>query len=189
MKPGELQFDQNFYKQVGRMWLLLPDHIKGWFLLSQAIFEEFLIFFTSPIEMLLRYRFGVRSLSMFMVLQLVTTAWVLMTVLARTSPASVLFAATAAAASIYHCWEARRIERHGETHRHTYSPGDPLPFWQSIRSFLAGLGVNRERWLSDWMITRFGEPALCFLAGTLLYVIVPWLATYLLIGSVALLLK
>ncbi len=189
MKPGEMQFEHNYHTRFARMWLLLPDHIKGWFVIGQVVLEELLIYFTSPVEVLLRYRFGVRSLSLLLVLQLVNAVWLLQLYVGRISPAAVMFAAAAATAAIYHYWESRRDERNGERHRHTYSPGDPLPFWWPIRSLLARMGINREKWLSDWMITRFGEPGLCLLAGAILYTTVQGLATYFLIAAGALLLK
>ncbi|HEX4614234.1 MAG TPA: hypothetical protein VH092_39065, partial [Urbifossiella sp.] len=132
MRPGQLEFQHNFYTRIGRMWAFLPPGIKGTLLLGQVAVEELLIWFTTPVEVLCRRRFGTRALSLLVVIQLSAVAFLIMHMRGLGSPLLIIFAVATAVASVHHFREARAWERSGKPYRHSYSPGDPLPFWELL---------------------------------------------------------
>jgi hypothetical protein len=192
MQPGHIDFDNDFYKRVGRMWLFLPDSIKGWLLLGQVLLEELLIWLTNPCECLLRRRFGTRALSLFVVVQIVTAALTIITLsfYRICSLGLVVFSVAAAVAAVCRYREARRFELSGQE-RHSYTTGEPLPFWQRTRCVFRRLRRKKpEEWLTDWMIIRFYEPALCLVIGIPAFFFIGLdLGSYLVACSVAILLK
>jgi hypothetical protein len=186
MKPGTIQLEQNFYTRFSRMWMFLPAGMKGFFILGQVLFEEALIWFTTPVEVLCRRRFGTRGLSLFLVSQLIAVAILILGSLGLHYPLLAIFAVAAAVAGIYRFHEARVWEKSANPYRHSYAPGESLPFWNPIKRLVAKKGLDPEQWLSEWMIARFGEPILCLFLGLALVYIDRFLGMYLLVAAIML---
>jgi hypothetical protein len=186
MKPGTIQLEQNFYTRFSRMWMFLPAGMKGFFILGQVLFEELLIWFCTPVEILCRRRFGTRALSLFVVLQLTTVSIFILSGPGLHYPLLAIFAVAAALAGIYRFHEARVWEKSGNPYRHSYAPGESLPFWKPVKRLIARRGLDPEQWLSEWMIARFGEPILCLILGLALVYIDPFLGSYLLVAAIML---
>jgi hypothetical protein len=189
MQPGHIELENDIYTRVGRLWVFLPNEIKGWIILGQVLLEEVLIFVTAPVECLFRHRFGTRALSLFLVIQIASWAYLGLLFGGAGHPIIVGVLTVSAIAAIYHYREARVWEKKSQPPRHSYDPGTPLPIWLPIRAFFSMRGMNANRWLSDGKIMRFGEPAICLLAGLLLSPVERLLSHYLLVCSAGLLMK
>lgn len=185
----EIAFD--LHTDPFRSLAMLPEGAKAFLRLAQITFEELLHWCTTPIEVLLRHRFGRRWASVVLLLQLSLVGYLLST-LGRLIGDTVLVLAAIlpALAAAYHWWEAWRWERRGTHWRHTYSRGQPLPWlWGGITAVLKWLGLRPHRWLTTAFINRLGQPLLCFVLGLLLLPLSGLLGLYLLAAAVALVVK
>lgn len=179
MQPGTFDFNPNFYTRVARTWAFVPDKVKGWFVLAWLGLEELIVWFTWPALVLLRRRFGTRSLSLLIVLQM--TAWgvFVLAAIGLGDPLYTAFAVAGAAAGWFHFREARRYERGRGAWRHSYATGEPflVDWWPG------------QKTPSEWSVTRFWEPGFVLAVGLVVQFASRPLGFYLVLASVALLLK
>ena len=66
-----VELHPNVYTTMGRAAGFMPASVKGFFVLGKIVFEEFLCWFTLPVEVLIRRRIGVRAISIYQLLPLV----------------------------------------------------------------------------------------------------------------------
>lgn len=186
-----VELHPNVYTMMSRASMFLPESVRGFFVLAKLLFEEFLCWFTIPVEVLIRRRIGVRALSMLVVIPLVAGA-VTFALLLRgimTDPLFSAFALGSAGFAVYHAWVSRKWEAGGGKWRHTYSNGDPLELWTRLAPLVAKLGLNPLRQLTPARVVRFYEPALCLILGLILLLVSKLLGGFLIAASIALLFK
>jgi hypothetical protein len=163
MQP--LNFQQNLHTQFARYSIFLPQQVLGMLAIVKVFFEEFLIWYSRPIEVFFRHRFGVRGHGLFMTMQMTVTGVVGCWLLGNADPLFAFFSLAAAGMAIYHHVEAHRWEQHGMPPRYSWSHGDPIALWGHLRRLLQVCNLNPKRWLTVPLICRFGEPSVCLLLG------------------------
>jgi hypothetical protein len=189
MKLGDVSTD--LQTEPGRGLALLPEQFKAFLTFAQILLEEALHWFTTPVEVLARRKFGCRWASPLLVGQLFVMAccgallgWSLV------DPVFGVLTLAPFAVSIYRLREARKWEREGHPWRHSYYRGEPHPrLWTAIGVGLIRLGLRPERWLTTNRIDRFAQPALCLVAGLVVLPVSRLLGGYLIVASVALFVK
>lgn len=190
--PATVELHPNFYTMMGRAAGFMPPGMKGFLAAAKMLFEDFLCWFTLPVEVLIRRRIGVRAISLFQLAPLVLGSLAFAFVLRGLSidPFFSVFFLSAAAFAVYHFRESRAWEASGGAWRHTYSNGEPLPVWDRLAPLFEQAGIDPGRHLTRGKIVRFYEPALCLVVGLLLFLTLSKLLGGFLIGaSVALLFK
>jgi hypothetical protein len=181
-----MDFHPTFYSQFALGYQFLPDGAKAVILLCKLVLNQFLSFFSLPLEVCLRWRWGARTLALYQV-------WFLMCVAffgGFMGPTLAAFFLAAAGFSLWHYIEARLWEaRPDAPWRMTYSWGEP-----KVCMWLFGKLSPRVR-IPDWLasegaIFRFAEPAIGLIGLPLL--VLPFtqaLGLALLFGGTALLVK
>lgn len=187
-----VELHPNCYTMMGRALGILPQGVKGVFVVMKMLFEDFLCWFTLPVEVLLRRHIGVRALTLFHLAPLVIGS-LAYTFLFRgwsLDPLFSIFALSSAGFAVYHIRESRVWEANGSPWRHTYSNGTPLPVWDRLKQFLETAGLDPTRYLTPQKVVRFYEPMLCLLVGIpFLLTFSKFLGGFLIAASVALLFK
>lgn len=189
MKLGN--FSTDLQTEPGRGLALLPEQFKAFLTFLQILLEEALHWFTTPVEVLVRRKFGCRWASPLLVSQLFlmacfgsTLGWFLV------DPVFGVLALAPFVVSIYRVREARKWEREGHPWRHSYYRGEPHPWlWAVIENGLTRLGLRPKRWLTTNRIDRFAQPVLCLAVGLAVLPFSRLLGGYLVGASVALLVK
>jgi hypothetical protein len=186
LQPVEIQ--NSLQTQFARAQIFLPKQLLGFLMLLKFLLEEYLVWFTRPVEVFLHRRFGVRGFGTFQTLQLVAVG-----VLAGWSGASqdlpaALFCIVSAVLAVYHRYETVRSEMRGVL-RHSYSNGEPIPIWGWARIALQAFGIDPNRFVTVSLICRFYEPILILAIGLSIRPVSVALGGYLIGCSAALFIK
>jgi hypothetical protein len=184
--PEQLELNQTYQTAFVKVCGLMPPEFQRLLLLAKLILEDVLGLLTTPVEVCLRRRFGVRAISLLRYLQVVgafNLTWMLHDVVLST------FLFCAVCMGGWHLYESRRREKSNLAWRHSRYLGDPIPIWSLLERFLRSRGLNADRFLLPSNIYRFGEPALCLLVGLATFRFFPAFGYFMMASAWALLLK
>ncbi|HEX4614184.1 MAG TPA: hypothetical protein VH092_38735, partial [Urbifossiella sp.] len=150
--PGRwatMNLNPTFYSQFLLAFQFMPDGLKAVFVCFKLLLEYVLSMWSLPLEVYLRWRWGLRALSAFQVCFLISVGCFGRAL----GPVAGAFLLGSAALGVWHFIEARRWEaRPRAPWRITYSWGEPLT-WRAI---LATLGWSRSK------AARIAYGAACF---------------------------
>src|ERR1700677_436696 len=185
---GPVELNHTLHTQFARAQAFLPQQILGFLALMKFLLEEYLNWFTRPVEVFLRRKFGVRGHGLFLTLQICITGTIVGGMLVTRDPLVTLFCLAMAVMAVIHHIEAVRWENRGAPPRYSWSSGEPIPSWSWIARGMKAIRMNPDRFLTVPLICRFYEPLLVLAVG---FALRPFTLTgYFLIGcSVALFIK
>jgi hypothetical protein len=185
---GMIELNNNLHTQFARAQAFIPKQILGFLMLLKFLFEEYLWWYSRPVEVFLHRKFGVRGHGLFITIQLCAVAIVVCWAGINHDPPAGLFCIASAVLAVYHRIEAVRSEMRGVV-RHSYSNGEPLPIWAWLARIVQAFGIDPSRFITASLICRFYEPALVLALGLVMRSVSQALGTYLLACSVALFIK
>ncbi|HEX4609544.1 MAG TPA: hypothetical protein VH092_15200 [Urbifossiella sp.] len=175
-----------FYGQFLLAFQLLPDGLKSLIVYFKMGLEYVLSMWSLPLEVYLRWWWGVRTLSAFQVCFLISVGCFGRAL----GPVAGAFLLGSAVLGVWHFIEARRWEaRPGAPWRITYSWGSPLA-WRAILKALGWSRADAERIAGGAAGFRFLEPGTALLGALLTQIpATRFLGLVILASGAALLLK
>jgi hypothetical protein len=186
---GMIELNNSLHTQFARAQAFLPKQVLAVLGILKFLLEEFLNWFTRPVEVMLHKNFGVRGHGLFFTLQICVTGLYTCRVFADLDWPLAVFAFASAALAVYHHVEAVRSEIRGVM-RHSWSSGEPIPIWAWAVRAVQGFGFDPSRFVTVSWICRFYEPILVLAIGySILKLVSPFLGVYLIGCSVALFIK
>jgi hypothetical protein len=186
---GPVELNNSLHTQFARAQAFLPKQILAFLGIMKFLLEEFLNWFTRPVEVLLHKNFGVRGHGLFFTLQIFVTGLYTCRIFAEHDWPLATFALASAVLAVYRHVEAVRSEMRGVL-RYSFSSGEPIPMWSWGARAFYGFGINPSRFVTAALTIRFYEPILVLVIGYLILRLVsPILGIYLLGCSVALFIK
>jgi hypothetical protein len=187
--PGPVELNNTLHTQFARAQAFLPQQILGFLMVLKFLLEEFLIWFTRPVEVILRKKFGVRGHGLFQTIQICVIGTFVGGIFATRDLAVSIFCFTSAVLAVIHHCEAVRWEKRGSPPRYSWSNGEPVQLWAWIARAMQALRINQDRFLTVPLICRFYEPLLVFAVGLAVWPVSKVLSCYLIGCSVALFVK
>ena len=176
-----LNLHPTFASQCALAFQLMPDSAKNVLMFIGLLVQEFLSLWSLPLEVLLRWRWGTRGLTLYQVCFLFSATW--MSFLFGGKGIASLYLAAAALVGAWHFYEARRHESSDGPWRVSRSWGEPV-VWAAVARRLVRWGVLPQRWFTtDAIVFRFLEPGTGLLGIALLYLPPTRLLGYLLLVS------
>ena len=186
---GPVELNNTFHTQFARAQAFMPKQMLFVFALLKFILEEFLVWFTRPVEVFLRRKFGVRGHGLFQTNQICFIGTIVGVICVKNAPDLSCFCFASAVLSGFHYREAVRWENRGSPPRYSWSNGEPIPIWGLIADGLRLLKINPDRFLTVSLICRLYEPLLVLGVGLIFRTVSPTLGHYLIGSSVALFIK
>lgn len=185
---GMIELNNSLQTTFARAQAFMPKQVLAILGIMKFLLEEYLCWFTRPVEVLLRKNFGVRGHGLYQSSQLfvigIFAAWNF----AKLDFALALFCGASALLSAWHHFEAVRSEMRGVV-RYSWSSGEPIFIWAWAVRGLQGLGIDVSRFFTVSWICRFYEPVLVFTIGMLIQLVSQPLGGILVGCSVALFTK
>src|ERR1700677_1237136 len=141
---GPVELSNNIHTQFARAQAFMPKQMLGILTVLKVLLEEFLVWFTRPVELFLRRKFGVRGHGTFQSLQICGVGTVVGLTFAKHAPDLAFFCLASAVLSVIHRREAVRWENRGSPPRYSWSNGEPRPMWIRLADGLRALKFNPD---------------------------------------------
>ena len=167
----QLDLHPTLYTQGALAFQLMPPLVQSIIFIGKLCYEHFLSMFSLPLEIFLRYHWGMRLLTLLPRLQM--TAFGILGICVAvftTDPLLGFFSVAAAGLTWFHYLEANvwRWQNGPRNWRYTYA-NYPLGLWVKIERWAAIKHPFLGLPFCQQAVYRFSEPALGFILAVLIY--------------------
>jgi hypothetical protein len=183
-----IELNNNLHTQFARAQAFIPKQVLAFLGILKFLLEEYLCWFSRPVEVFLHRKFGVRGHGLFITVQICAVGILAGWAGINHDPPMALFCIGSAVLAVYHRFETVRSEMRGVV-RHSYSNGEPLPIWAWLARIVQAFGIDPSRIVTASWICRFYEPALVLAIGLSMRPVSQALGSYLIGCSGALFIK